>query len=86
MKWEVLKTVLEPQYRDPKDLIYWHKAVMRVVAVVEAPTAAKAIAEAKKAGHTAPVVQLKDDGAAARFMSKIRSMARPAREPAEASA
>jgi hypothetical protein len=84
MKWQVMKTVLEPIGRDRDDsMIHWHKAVMRVVATVEAPTAAKAIKAAKEAGYTAPIVQLKDDGAAARFLSKIRSMARPAREMAE---
>lgn len=84
MKWEVIKPQMQPIGRDRDDsLVHWHKAVMRVVGVVEAPTAAAAIAAAKQAGHTAPLVQPADGAAAARFLAKIRSLARTPREAAE---
>ena len=84
MKWEVLKPQMQPIGRDREDsLVHWHKVVMKVVGLVEASSSADAIAAAKKAGYSAPVVQLADSAAAERFVSKIRSMARPVRETAE---
>jgi hypothetical protein len=83
MKWEVLKTHLEPIGRGTEDTMHWHRAVMRVVGIVEAATAESALQAARKAGHLAPVVKPADDAAAARFTAKIRSMARPARAVAE---
>lgn len=84
MKWEVIKPVLQPAGRDREDsLVHWHKVVMRVVGVVEASSSADAIAAAKKAGHGAPVVQLADSAAAAKFIDKLRGMGRQVRETAE---
>lgn len=84
MKWEVIKPQMQPIGRDREEsLVHWHKVVMRVVGMVEAPTAAAAIAEAKKAGYTAPLVQPADGAAAARFLAKIKTLARSPREAAE---